>query len=53
MKNEQGFSMIKLLFWGALLAFGVMAGYKILPVYNAQWKVQDAFEALARNMADL
>jgi len=52
MKNEQGFSMIKLLFWGALLAFGVMAGYKIIPVYNAQWKIQDAFEALTRNMAD-
>lgn len=52
MKNEQGFSMTKLLFLGAVISFGVMAGYKILPVYNAQWKIQDAFEALARNMAD-
>jgi hypothetical protein len=52
MKNEQGFSMIKLLFWGALIGFGVMAGYKIIPVYNAQWKIQDAFEAISRNMAD-
>ncbi|MDT8375970.1 MAG: hypothetical protein RQ867_04430 [Mariprofundaceae bacterium] len=52
MKNEQGFSTIKLLFWGAVIGFGVMAGYKIIPVYNAQWKAQDAFEAIARNMAD-
>ena len=52
MKNEQGFSMIKLLFLGAVIGFGVMAGYKIIPVYNAQWKIQDAFEALTRNMAD-
>jgi hypothetical protein len=52
MKNEQGFSMIKLLFLGAVIGFGVMAGYKILPVYNAQWKIQDAFEATSRNMAD-
>jgi hypothetical protein len=52
MKNEQGFSMIKLLFWGAVIGFGVMAGYKIIPVYNAQWKIQDAFEAISRNMAD-
>ena len=52
MKNEQGFPMIKLLFLGAVIDFGVMAGYKIIPVYNAQWKIQDAFEALTRNMAD-
>jgi hypothetical protein len=52
MKNEQGFSMIKLLIWLALIGAGVMAGYKIIPVYNAQWKVQDTFEALSRNMAD-
>ena len=52
MKNEQGFSMIKLLFLGAVIGFGVMAGYKIIPVYNAQWKIQDAFEAISRNMAD-
>lgn len=51
MKHEQGFSTIKLLFWGALIAAGVMAGYKIFPVYNAQWKIQDAFEAISRNMA--
>jgi len=52
MKNEYGFSMIKLLFIGALIGAVVGAGYKIIPVYNAQWKIQDAFEALSRNMAD-
>ena len=52
MKNEYGFSMIKLLFIGALIGAVVGAGYKIIPVYNAQWKIQDAFEAVSRNMAD-
>jgi len=51
MRNEQGFSMIKLMFWLAVLAALVISGYKIIPVYNAQWKVQDTFEALSRNMA--
>ncbi len=52
MKNEQGFSMIKLLFILALIGAAVIAGYKIIPVYNAQLKIQDAFEAISRNMAD-
>ncbi len=52
MKNEQGFSMIKIMFWLALIGAGVLVGYKIIPVYNAEWKIQDAFEAVARNMAD-
>jgi len=52
MKDERGFSMIKILFWLALIGAGVVAGYKIIPVYNAQWKVQDTFTALSRNMAN-
>ena len=52
MKNEYGFSMIKLLFIVALIGAAVGFGFKIIPVYNAQWKVQDAFEALSRNMAN-
>jgi len=52
MKNEQGFSMIKFLFLLALIGAVVVTGYKIIPVYNAQWKVQDAFESITRNMAD-
>jgi hypothetical protein len=52
MKHEHGFSMIKLLFWLFVIGAGVMVGYKVIPVYNAQWKIQDTFEAVARNMAD-
>ncbi len=52
MKNEYGFSMTKLLIVLALIGSAVLAGYKILPVYNAQWNIQDAFEAISRNMAD-
>jgi len=52
MKAEQGFSTIKILFWLIVIGVAVMVGYKIMPVYNAYWKVQDTFEAVARNMAD-
>jgi len=52
MKNEHGFSMIKVMFWLVLIGAGVLVGYKIIPVYNAEWKIQDAFEAVSRNMAD-
>jgi len=52
MKNEQGFSMIKIMFWLVVIGFGVVAGYKVIPVYNANWKVQDTFDGVVRNMAD-
>lgn len=52
MKHEQGFSMIKMMIWLVLIGFGAMVSYKIIPVYNAHWKIQDTFESVARNMAD-
>jgi len=52
MKHEQGFSMIKIMFWLVLIGAGVLVGYKIIPVYNANWKIQDTFESVTRNMAD-
>ena len=52
MRNEQGFSMFKMMFWGAILAAGVLYAYMIIPVYNAYWKVQDTFDGVARSMAD-
>ncbi len=52
MKNEQGFSMFKMMFWGAIIAAGVVYGYMIIPVYNAYWKVQDTFEGVSRSMSD-
>jgi len=52
MKNEQGFSMIKFMFFGGIVAAGVFYGYMIMPVYNAYWKIQDTFEGVSRSMAD-
>jgi len=52
MKNEYGFSMIKLLFIGAFIGAAVVVGFTISPVYNAKWKIQDTFEGLSRSMAD-
>jgi len=52
MKNEHGFSVIKMLIMLALIGAVVITGYKIIPVYNTQWKVQDVFESVSRNMAD-
>ncbi len=50
MERERGFSFIKLLFWLSILGGVVWYGWLLVPVYNANWKVQDAFEAVARNM---
>ena len=52
MKHEQGFSMIKIMFWLVIIGFGVVVGYKIIPVYNAYWKVQDTFDGVVVRMAD-
>jgi len=52
MRNEQGFSMFKLMFWCAIIGAGVVYAYMIIPVYNAYWKVQDTFEGVSRSMAD-
>ncbi|MDX8396927.1 MAG: hypothetical protein R8K49_01255 [Mariprofundaceae bacterium] len=51
MKHEQGFSLIKLMFWTAVLGAGVIYAYMVIPVYNAYWKVQDTFEGVSRSMA--
>jgi len=52
MRNEQGFSMFKMMFLGVVIAAGVVYAYMIIPVYNAYWKVQDTFEGVSRSMAD-
>ena len=52
MKHEQGFSMIMIMIWLVLIGSGIVAGYKIIPVYNAIWKVQDTFDGVVINMAD-
>jgi len=52
MKYEQGFSMIKMMFWGAILGAAVVYAYMVMPVYNAYWKVQDTFEGVSHSMAD-
>jgi hypothetical protein len=44
--------MVKLMFILAILGFGTWSTYLVLPVYSTYWKVQDAFEAMAHNMAD-
>lgn len=52
MKREAGFSMIKITFWLMLLAVVVWYGYILIPVYNTNWKVQEAFDSISRNMSD-
>ncbi|MDQ6958233.1 MAG: DUF4845 domain-containing protein [Mariprofundaceae bacterium] len=51
MRYQKGFSVVKLLFVLAVLAAGTVAAYKIVPVYSTYWKVQDAFEAVTRNLS--
>jgi len=52
MHNERGFSVIKFLMLLAALAGGTWYGYIVIPVYNAEWKIQDTFETVARTMSD-
>jgi Domain of unknown function (DUF4845) len=52
MRKQAGFSMIKLMFWLALLAGGVWYGYNVIPVYNTYWNVRDAFKNIARDRAN-
>ncbi|HXH73119.1 MAG TPA: DUF4845 domain-containing protein [Mariprofundaceae bacterium] len=52
MRDERGFSLIKFLMLLAILAGGVWYGYNVLPVYNAEWKIQDAFDAISRDMTN-
>ena len=51
MRGQAGFSLIKLLFWLAVLAGLVWTGYKVIPVYNTYWNVQDTFKGISRDMA--
>ncbi|HXH64134.1 MAG TPA: DUF4845 domain-containing protein [Mariprofundaceae bacterium] len=51
MRKQAGFSMIKLMFWLALLAGGVWYGYNVIPVYNTYWNVKDVFKSISRDMA--
>jgi len=52
MKQEKGFSMIKTMFWLAVIGAGVFYAYMIVPVYNAYWKVEDTFKGVAESMSD-
>ncbi len=52
MRGERGFSLFKFLMLVAALAVGVWYGWLLIPVYNAEWKVEDMFESIARNMSD-
>jgi hypothetical protein len=52
MRKQAGFSLIKLMFWLALLAGGVWYGYNVIPVYNAYWNVEDVFKSVSRDLAN-
>lgn len=44
--------MIRLIFILAVLSAGIWSAYNIIPVYNTEWKVQDAFDAVASNLSN-
>jgi len=53
MRLERGFSTLGMLFWLAILAVAAIYGFKVLPVLNTSWKVQDMFEAVSQKMTDV
>jgi len=49
--SEQGFSVVKLLFWLAVLGFFIFNGFLVLHAYYTNWQVQHCFEGLVHNRA--
>ena len=52
MRNQGGFSLIKVMFGLAVLAGVVWYGYNVIPVYNTYWSVKDAFKNIVDNRAN-
>ncbi len=50
-QSESGFSVIKFLFWIALLAALISTGFQLLSIYQTNWKVQDVFDNISRRMS--
>lgn len=51
MRRQDGFSLLQGTFWLVLVAAGAWLAMLLLPPWSTYWKVQDAFESMARNMA--
>lgn len=51
-QSQSGFSVIKFLFWIAVLGLLVSIGFKLLDIYQTSWKVQDVFDGISHNLAD-
>lgn len=49
--SEQGFSVVKLLFWLAVLGFFVFNGFLVLHAYYTNGQVQHCFDGLVHNKA--
>lgn len=51
-RDEQGFSTIKLMLGLAIIFCAAWVALEVVPVYNANWKIQDTFDGVVRNMSD-
>jgi len=51
LNRQAGFGVVQLLFWLFLIAAGVVAGYKLIPVHYMAWKVDDAFKTIVQTKA--
>jgi len=51
-RSESGFSVLKFLFWIAILAVLVSTGFQLLHIYRTSWKVQEVFDSISHKMAD-
>lgn len=50
-KNQAGFSVLKMFFWIVFIAAAFKAGYELIPVHYTAWKVDDAFQTISRTMS--
>jgi len=51
-QRESGFSLLKFLFWVAILVALSSTGFHLLQIYRTSWKVQEVFDSISRKMSD-
>ncbi len=49
-RNERGFALSRLILFLFLVGVPLWYGWLLLPIYNTEWKVEQVFDSVTRNM---
>jgi len=50
-RKERGYSMVKVMVWLVVFGTATWQGFQILNVHQVNWRVEDVFAGIVRNMA--